>query len=261
MSGVGQPQTGSSVFTPAGRQIGVRYAVRDLAAPDAPIASHTVDGEPNPEYPAALQPRDRSRQASTIQIRQMAPRLQPERLGASASPQEGAPIVGPDQAVESGNGRLLAIRHAYDQNMPSAQAYRAWLEQQGYSTEGMAQPALIRERTTPLSDQDRLSFARESNISATAGMSATEQAKLDAGKLSRRFSTNMRAGTLPVLRTAISRAPLSARWRPLEKRTSFFYLMGLFQSKARRGIGMRCYNAPMAIPGSSGRWPRLAMTT
>ena len=184
MSGVGQPQTGSSVFTPAGRQIGVRYAVRDLAAPDAPIASHTVDGEPNPEYPAALQPRDRSRQASTIQIRQMAPRLQPERLGASASPQEGAPIVGPDQAVESGNGRLLAIRHAYDQNMPSAQAYRAWLEQQGYSTEGMAQPALIRERTTPLSDQDRLSFARESNVSATAGMSATEQAKLDAGKLS-----------------------------------------------------------------------------
>ncbi|MBI5971152.1 MAG: hypothetical protein HY884_08375 [Deltaproteobacteria bacterium] len=36
-------------------------------------------------------------------------RLDPELLGASLKASEGAPIVGQDMAVESGNGMTLAI--------------------------------------------------------------------------------------------------------------------------------------------------------
>jgi hypothetical protein len=161
----------------------VRYDVVDLAGPNAPIASHTIDRDVNPAYPQELQPRDRSRAASAAQIRQMASTLQPERLGASASPQEGAPILGPDNIVESGNGRILALAQAYNQGLPSAGAYRAWLEGNGYNTTGMQFPALVRRRMTELSPQARLAFTRESNIAPTASLSATEQAAVDAEKL------------------------------------------------------------------------------
>ena len=65
-------------FTPAGTKIGTDYGVADLA--DL-TASHTPDLQPNPAYPADLQPRDRTRAASGAQIADMAANLQPERLG------------------------------------------------------------------------------------------------------------------------------------------------------------------------------------
>lgn len=43
----------------------------------------------------------------------MAGQLVPELLGRSATVADGAPIVGPDGIVESGNGRVLALRRAY----------------------------------------------------------------------------------------------------------------------------------------------------
>ena len=64
----------------------------------------------------------------------MAARLQPERLGRSPEANSGAPIVGPDNVVESGNGRTLALGKAYG----SARAgdYRNWLQSQGVDTTG-----------------------------------------------------------------------------------------------------------------------------
>ena len=65
-----------------------------------------------PDYPASLQPRDRSRQASADQVGEMMRRLDPERLGRHTDADRGAPIVSPDGFVESGNGRTAAIRRA-----------------------------------------------------------------------------------------------------------------------------------------------------
>ncbi len=174
------PAAGSSVFTPSGRQIGVRYGVAD--AGDL-IASHRPDMTANPDFPANLQPRDRSRAASDAQIADIASNLQPGRLGASASAAEGAPIVGPDGVVESGNGRVLAIQRAHAAGGPQAQAYRDFLASHGFDASGMKAPVLVRQRTTDLSPEDRVRFAQEANASPVLAQSATERAATDAGRL------------------------------------------------------------------------------
>jgi hypothetical protein len=182
--GVNAPSAGGSVFTPSGRQIGVRYEVADLSSPDAPISSHTHEMKPNPDYPAEMQPRDRTRPVSGAQIAEMSGNLQPERLGYSASATEGAPIIGPDNVVESGNARLLAIAKAYRENSPQADAYRAWLRAQGIDTEGKGYPVLVRRRLTDLSPEERVKFTQEANAAPGLAMSSTERAAQDATRLS-----------------------------------------------------------------------------
>ncbi len=175
------PASGSSVFTPSGRRVDVDYRVMD--AGDL-TASHGLDGTPNPAFPPEMQPRDRTRAGSDAQVADIASNLQPERLGASSSAAEGAPIVGPDGLVESGNGRVMALQRAYEQNGPSAQRYRDYLDWQGYDTSGMARPVLVRQRTTPMSPAERVRFAQEANASPVMTASATERASTDAGRMS-----------------------------------------------------------------------------
>ena len=175
------PASGSSVYTPSGRRIDVDYRVMD--AGDL-TASHGIDGTPNPAFPPEMQPRDRTRAGSDAQVADMATNLQPERLGASSSAAEGAPIVGPDGLVESGNGRVMALQRAYEQNGSSAQRYRDYLDGQGYDTSSMARPVLVRQRTTPMSDAERVRFAEEANASPVMTASATERAGTDAGRMS-----------------------------------------------------------------------------
>lgn len=168
------------VFTPAGRRIEVEYQLVDDAAL---IASHSAEGKVNRLYPAELQPRQRERAASQAQIAEIAGQLQPERLGRSSEAGTGAPIVGRDGAVESGNGRLLALRRAYDEGLPGAERYRSWLRSLGYDPSGVARPILIARRTTPLTPAERLAFAREANEAVTASMSSGEQARADRGRV------------------------------------------------------------------------------
>ncbi|MFZ2106482.1 MAG: hypothetical protein WAV18_14090, partial [Roseiarcus sp.] len=123
-SSVAAPNVGDSIFTPSGRQVGVQYRVVEGKHL---VTSNNPDMTPNPEFPQELQPRDRGRAASETQVSRIAGQLQPERLGASSSVGEGAPIIGPDGVVESGNGRVLGIRRAYAQGGDSAQKYRAYL--------------------------------------------------------------------------------------------------------------------------------------
>jgi hypothetical protein len=107
-------------------------------------------------YDQAIQPRQRGdRTASDVQIAEIASRLDPERLGDSAEADRGAPIVGPDGMVESGNGRVMAIRRAYQSVPESAQRYRQWLADQGYNVEGIANPVLVRRRLTEMTPEQR----------------------------------------------------------------------------------------------------------
>jgi hypothetical protein len=175
------PSAGTTVYTPSGRPIGVRYRVVEASTLHG---SHTAGMEPNPTYPAELQPRDRTRAASEAQVQRIAGNLQPKRLGASASAGEGAPIVGPDGVVESGNARYLAIRRAHAANGPAAAGYRDYLTRQGYDVKGMREPVLVRERTTDLSPEDRVRFTQEANAGTGLAMSASERAAVDAGRIS-----------------------------------------------------------------------------
>jgi hypothetical protein len=69
--------------------------------------------QPNRKFPPELQPRLRERAAPRVQVERIAANLDPGLLLEDFhSLDRGAPIIGPDKAVESGNGRVMAIARA-----------------------------------------------------------------------------------------------------------------------------------------------------
>lgn len=128
-----------------------------------------------------LQPRDRARKSSDEQVNEIAAGLDPARLMPSPEADRGAPIVGPDNIIESGNGRVMGIERAYQRYPDRADAYRAQIEAAGFAVpEGMTQPVLVARRTSELTPEKRSDFVRKANVSSTARMSATERAAIDA---------------------------------------------------------------------------------
>ena len=132
------------------------------------ITSHDALGVANPDFPQELQPRDRSDKKSVDAIKLNAKNLQPEKLGGTEYAGNGAPIIGDDFLVESGNGRAIAIKSAYDNG--DAGKYKEWLVNNatdfGLSADdvnGYNQPVLVRVRKTEI---DRVEFAIEANLDA-----------------------------------------------------------------------------------------------
>lgn len=166
----------SEVKTAKGTKVNTQFAVID--AGDL-ITSHDQSGNTNPSYPQALQPRNRERATSQAQIARIAKNLDPDMLGRTRNASAGAPIIGDDGVVESGNGRTMAIRMAYQNG--HADDYRDWLENDAADMYGldakkikaMKHPVLVRVRKT---DVDRAQFAREANQSDMLAMTATEKA-------------------------------------------------------------------------------------
>ncbi|MCC7059283.1 MAG: zeta toxin family protein, partial [Burkholderiaceae bacterium] len=112
----------TSVVTERGMRVPVRYRLVEL---DDLITSHTNDLTVNPAFPAELQPRDRTRASSQAQIARIANDIQPDLMAESPKASDGAPIIGPDGLVESGNARTIALRRAY--GMGKADHYKAYL--------------------------------------------------------------------------------------------------------------------------------------
>ena len=154
------------------------------------VTSHGLDLTPNPDYDQSLQGRDRGRAASAEQIAGIASGLNPERLGANALVSEGAPVIGPDFAVESGNGRSLGILSAYSQGLPSADAYSQHLQQNAgqfgldpAAVGAVENPVLVRVRRTEMDASQRATFAADANASSIGVMSDVERANRDAQAL------------------------------------------------------------------------------
>lgn len=182
-------------YTPDNKEIEVQYEVMDAA--DL-VASNDENGNINPDFPMSLQPRDRTGKKSQAQISKLSSSINPDRLGASNSVTDGAPIIGENNVVESGNGRVLALRKAYKGE--SASHYKQWLmdnaETLGLNKDdinGIANPVLVRRRTTPMTEQERVRFAIDANKSTVSGMSALELAKTDAESI----DAAMLAGYMP----------------------------------------------------------------
>lgn len=170
------------VVTERGLEVPVRYRVVDAAAL---ITSHNDALEADPRFPPELQPRDRTRAASDQQIAKIENAIRPELLGESVKASDGAPIVGADGVVESGNARTIALRRAYARN--KAGIYREWLRANAArfgldpaAVDGMAAPVLVR---VAQGARDRAEFARQANESAIAAMSPGELARADAQRL------------------------------------------------------------------------------
>lgn len=186
-------QQGKTVnaHTEQGTTVQVQYAVVEA---DTPIASHDTQFQANPDFPKELQPRDRSRAASEAQIQGILANFQPELLGANPKASDGAPVIGPDGAVEIGNGRTIALRRAFEQRLPEAKKYTSWLadnaQEFGLDVDkirDMKQPMLVRMRKT---DVDRQAFTKETNIAGQEEYSDAEQARIDAKALSPELLAN-----------------------------------------------------------------------
>ncbi|MBP7501148.1 MAG: hypothetical protein KA784_00010 [Aquabacterium sp.] len=178
------PGLDSSFSTEAGARVEARYSLVDA---DSLLTSHDESLRQNPAYPQELQPRERDRAASAAQISGIVQKLDPARLGLSPDAANGAPIIGADGLVESGNARTIALKRIYQANGQKAEDYKTFLRdnaaQFGLTPEaidGMAKPVLVRVRTTPV---NRAEFARQANASTVAQMSPSEQARSDSARI------------------------------------------------------------------------------
>ena len=168
--------------TPKGTKIESRFALVDAKFL---IASHTASGTKNPKYPQDLQPRDRARESSIAWVQKTSKALDPESLGRTGRVDTGAPIVGDDLVVESGNGRTIAIKMAYANG--DAGEYKEWLAENA-DMFGMTEaqvnsckhPVLVRIRTTEV---NRAEFAVEANQDDKLSFTASERAKSDAKRI------------------------------------------------------------------------------
>lgn len=143
----------------------------------------------NPYYPAELQPRDRSRQTSEDQINNIARNLNPGRLMDSSEASTGAPIVGPDYIVESGNGRTIAMQRVIKEGGEAARRYnnelKAQAERFGLNPEDVKEGSvLVRVRDSEMNRNQRADFAKAANVSSTMASAAAESAESDAKKIS-----------------------------------------------------------------------------
>ncbi|MEJ5329024.1 MAG: hypothetical protein WHT07_02585 [Desulfobaccales bacterium] len=177
----------SVAITPTGREVPTRFAVLDV---DALVTSHDDLLNENPAFPQELQPRDRTRAASELQISRIENNLRPELLGDNPLASDGAPIVGPDGIVESGNARTIALRRAYKANREQARRYKQWLidhaAEFGLDPEAIKatqKPVLVRVRQGEVRPEERVVLAREFNLASTAAFSPMEQAQNDARAL------------------------------------------------------------------------------
>lgn len=168
-------------FTPAGRAVLVEPRVVELREL---VPSHTPDGVRNAAYPheEGIQPRPRGDAPLLDQVREIAARLIPERLLPNVEARTGAPIIGDDLVVESGNGRVMALTRVYTDPTLAQQAaaYRQALAARGWAVEGFDQPVLVSQRITPLTPAERQNFVREVNARGEADSAPAQRAMDDA---------------------------------------------------------------------------------
>jgi len=174
----------------------LQYEVVEL---DQLIPSNTLGGAINPAYPQELQPRDRTRMASQAQIQGIVSDFVPGAyVDEFMTIDRGAPIIGGDLAVESGNGRVLALMVLREQAPGKYEEYRDAVLQRARdlgidegAVWGMSSPVLVRRR---ISDVDRVAFAREANQEAVLSQSAVEVARQDADLISDEMIEQLQIG-------------------------------------------------------------------
>lgn len=162
------------IITAKGTEVEAQYRMLEL---EDLIPSNLENGKVNPAYPQDLQPRTRTSDKDG-QIRDIALHIDPERLAENRMASDGAPVIGTDRVVESGNGRTMGLTRAY--RLGKAEKYRQYLIQRaedfGLNPDDVAkmkQPVLVRARLTPV---NRVAFASEANVSSIASMGATDTA-------------------------------------------------------------------------------------
>lgn len=205
-TGEGRGSTGRGQVTAGdGQRIDIEYEVVDFTRPQR------ASGD--------LQPRDRSRITSDVWIADTASRLDAAKLMPQPDASTGPPIIGPDDIIESGNGRFAAIGRAYERFPDRAADYRRAIEAEGFVIpEGIERPVLVARRKTPLDDAARRQFVIDAQDSGVAVMSATDQARMASramtGPVLGRFNPAEPInglGNADFVRAALARLPRAVR--------------------------------------------------
>jgi hypothetical protein len=157
-----------------------------------------------------VQPSNRDRVASDLQVQKLARDFDPDRFAAGNDVLDaGFPIVGPDSLVESGNGRLMALRQIRAQDPERYNALVGRLQERagefGLAPQDFAKvrsPVLVRERLTDV--PDRRAFAEEANRQRGLALSAIEQAETDARSIPGAAIRNLRVGETQTIDAALS---------------------------------------------------------
>ncbi len=164
------------------------FQYKVLSLKDLVVSHDPFTFTPNPDYPQELQPRLRDRAATRLQVENIAANLNPAALTDDYhSIDRGAPIIGPDRVVESGNGRVMALMLAAEKHPEQYAKYvgalRTVLPTYGITTEVIDRvqaPVLVRQRLT---DVSREQFVQEANASTSIEASAVEKARTDAQRV------------------------------------------------------------------------------
>ena len=180
------PNLGASVG-----KTGITYTSDNQAVPftyavvpaESLVTSNDQFGNVNAAYPAELQPRDRTRTASQIQISKMAQNLNPALLAESPTAENGAPIIRGDGVVVGGNARVNAIGMAYASG--NGGSYQQFITEKaaelGIDPATLpANPVLVRI-TNGVDNYTGLATAL--NETGVKTNSPTETAKIDASKM------------------------------------------------------------------------------
>ena len=134
-----------------------------------------------------LQPRDRSKE-SQIGAAAQARDLDPQQLGDSPVGDSGAPIVLKDGTILSGNGRVLTLQQVLKDPALADQKAKYFDFLRGYQStvdpDRAFDPILVMQVEDDIDSDTAIRFAQDNNISRVAQMSATEQAQLDADRIS-----------------------------------------------------------------------------
>jgi hypothetical protein len=77
----------------------------------------------------------------------------------------------------------MAINKVYDESPEKADAYRNFIEGQGFDTSGLERPVLVRRRIDRMTPDQRSKFVRESNMDTKLQLSTSEKAQTDAASL------------------------------------------------------------------------------
>lgn len=168
-----------TVKIPTGGKINTQYEIVELdSLKQATGELQNRDRDDNVNYEAVLQG--------------MYSKFDPTDLGADPNSDRGAPIVGDDDIIDSGNGRALLLGKVYngkdDAAIERQDAYKGFLEEQGYNIEGFKRPVLIRRRLTELTPEGRRNLVVGSNKDKKVALKATEQARETASYMKKNGS-------------------------------------------------------------------------
>lgn len=204
---------GSVLGGEAAVRIGDAYVPAQWAVVEADDVAATMGRAEN-------QPRDRNRAASQAQIRDIANNLDFNLLADSPVMDYGAPTLARDGRVVGGNGRMAAIRQAYEggTGYRYQEPLREALARFGIDPEELAKfkrPVLVRVLGE---DVDVRRAAIASNEGGALRMSALEQAKVDSERLGDLEGIDVgeagelnRAGNLQLIRRWVGEQPTTQR--------------------------------------------------